>query len=111
MEVGGRLCDRGGFLSLQALKSYGAGIIVTKQVGGWSKVKKIELWLWLEHEGKSLNCVFTYPPAPPSQAYFHCIDRCALIRASRPHHGIFCIRANLSSLLRRAGSPAERLEV
>ena len=60
-------------------------------------------------EGKSLNCVFTCPPAPPSQECFHCINHCALIRASRC--GVFCIRVNLSSLLSRTRSPAERLEV
>lgn len=41
MEVGGRLCGRGGFLSLQVLKSYRAAIAVTKQVGGQTKLKKI----------------------------------------------------------------------
>lgn len=41
MEVGGRLCGRGGFLSLQVLKSSRAAIAVTKQVGGQTKLKKI----------------------------------------------------------------------
>lgn len=44
-----RLGDRGGFLSLQGLRSYGAGIIATRQVGGCTEVRNVQWKVWLEH--------------------------------------------------------------